>query len=94
MKVIQLEENQLAHLLSTAATLGAKAALTDAGLQKKEVTKAAAYRMYSRRSVDAWISNNKIKPVFRGSKTMLILTDLELLSKTNQVFKKHIMKVD
>ena len=92
--MIQLEENQLRHLLTTAAEMGAKTALTEAGLQKKEITKAEAYRRYSRRSVDGWILAGKIIPVMRGVKTMLVVVDLELLAKTNQLYHKHLQKVN
>lgn len=92
--VLHLEENQLQHMLNTAAEFGAKTALTEAGLQKKEITKAEAYRRYSRRNVDGWILSGKIKPVARGVKTMLVIVELEILAKTNQLYQKHLSKVN
>ena len=91
---IQLEENQLQHMMNTAAEIAVKKVLSEAGLQKKEITKAEAYRRYSRRSVDGWILSGQLKPVIRGSKTMLVIVELELLAKTNQLYKKHLVKVN
>lgn len=91
--MIQLEENQLRHLLTTSAEMGAKAALTGAGLLKTEITKADAYRRFSRRSVDEWVAAGKITPVRRGSKTLLSVVALEILAKTNQLYKTHLKKI-
>ncbi len=88
--MIQLEENQLRHMLTTAAEMGAKRALTDAGISKTEVNKAEAYRRFSRRSVDGWIASGKLKPIKRGSSIKLSLMSMESLSQTCQLYQKHL----
>lgn len=91
--MLQLEENQLRHMLATAAEMGAKRALTDAGISKTEVSKAEAYRRFSRKSVDGWITSGKLKPIKRGSSVKLSLMSMEGLSQTCQLFQKHIRPV-
>lgn len=88
--MVKIEEGQLRQLLNTAAELGAKSALTAAGLNKTEISRAEAIRRFSKRSVDGWINNGKIKIVKRGSSSKLNLMQLEVLASTNDLYSKHL----
>ena len=90
MNLIQLEINQLRQILMTAAEIAAKQTLTEAGIIKTEISKAEAYRRYSRRSVDGWIATGKLKPVKRGSSVKLSVMEMEVLSKSNQLYQRHL----
>jgi hypothetical protein len=92
-RMVQLHENQLRQMLSTAAEMGAKEALREAGLDKTQVSKAEAYRRYSRKRVDGWIKNEKIIPVKIGNSVLLNITELEAVSQTNLLFNKHLQNV-
>lgn len=86
--MITLSEYQLAELLTTANRLGAMKFAAETGLLKKAVTRAEAYRMYSRRLVDGWIRDSKIKPAKINNLVLLDAVELEILSKTNQLANK------
>lgn len=90
--MIELHEFQLRDLLSTAAELGAKEALRKVGMDKKQISKAEAYRIYDRWRVDRWIREGKIIPVKQKGKIFLKVADLDALSETNDLFQKHLSK--
>jgi len=92
-RMVQLQENQLRQMLSTATEMGAKEALREAGLDKTQVSKAEAYRRYSRKRVDGWIKNKIIMPVKAGKTVLLNVTELEAVSQTNLLCNKHLQNV-
>ena len=92
--MVQLQENQLRQMLSTAAEMGAKEALREAGLDKTQVSKAEAYRRYSRKRIDGWIKNREIIPVKMGNSVLLNVTELEAVSQTNQLYSTHLRSIN
>ena len=78
--MIKLQENELIKLLSTAAEMGANTALRDSGLSKPQITKADAYRRYSRKRVDKWIEDRLVLPVHFGSSIFINVKELESAS--------------
>jgi hypothetical protein len=89
--MVKIEEGQLRQMLYAASELGAKNVLIAAGLDKSEITRSEACRKYSKRDVDGWINSGKIIPIKRGRRTMLSVMQLETISKTNQLYVKHLM---
>ena len=85
---MKLEKFELRELLTTAASLGAKTTLVAVGLLKTEISKAEAYRRYSRRTVDSWITDGAIVPVRRENKIRLNVTELDVLSETSELITK------
>jgi len=77
---MNIKKNELFHLLTTVAELGAKNALIAAGIDKTEINLAEAYRRFSRKNVDAWIKGQYITPVKRGASTKIKLIELENVS--------------
>jgi hypothetical protein len=88
--MLKLEESQLRQMLNSAAELGAKSALIAAGIVKTEISKAEAYRRFSRKSVDKWINKGNLMPIKRGSSSKLNVMELESLVKTNQLVRTHL----
>ena len=86
-----MEQNELRQLLVSAAELGAKTALREAGLNKSQISKAEAYRRYSRKRVDMWIKNNDVIPIKKGASTLLNVKELDSISQTQQLTEKKIM---
>jgi hypothetical protein len=66
---MRISENQLSAMLQDAAELGAKSALSQAGLMKRYISKSEAYRMAGRDIVKRWILEGLITPVKDGTKT-------------------------
>ena len=90
--MISLQFNQLKQLLETAAELGAGSALRRAGLDKPQISKADACRMYGRKKVDKWIKNKDIIPTLIGNTSVLLnVKELEAISQTSTVFNKHLL---
>lgn len=83
---ISISKYLLARLLADAAEMGAKKALESTGELKSSVSMTDAYKMYSRRTVDRWIKEGRIKP-FRNTpnsnKKFLSRSTLEALDKVN-----------
>ncbi|MEJ5993257.1 hypothetical protein WG904_02410 [Pedobacter sp. Du54] len=59
---------ELVILLKNAAATGTTKALAECGQLAGQITKAEAYRLYGRGSVDRWISEGLIKPSATTSK--------------------------
>jgi hypothetical protein len=57
-----MEHKQLALLLSSIASSGAKKALDECGDQPRCLTKTQAYALYGRSNVDRWIAERLIEP--------------------------------
>jgi len=91
--MVQLHENQLRQMLSSAAEMGAKNALRDIGVDKTQVSKAEAYRRYSRRRIDRWIKERKIVPVRSKGSVLINLAELEAISQTEELYFIHINPV-
>lgn len=83
---ITLPRDLLAKLLADAAEMGAKKALESTGAIKSKVSMTEAYSMYSRRTVDRWIKEGRIKP-FRDTpnsiKRFLSRSVLDSLNKAS-----------
>ena len=87
---MELEEFQLEQLLSSAAELGAKSALRQMGVDKTQISKAEAYRRYSRRRIDRWVREGKITPVKSKGSVLFNVSELEVLSQSTELYFKHI----
>ncbi len=90
---MNIEMYELRQLLTTAASIASKATLIRAGLEKTEITKAEAYRRYTRRDVDEWVAAQLIKPITRGKKVRLLVAELDVLSKTKELHQKLTCKI-
>jgi hypothetical protein len=88
--MVNLEKSQLRQMLNSAAELGAKNALIAAGMEKTQITKAEAYRRFSRKNVDKWIHNGNVIPVKIGASVKLNVMELESMAQTNQLVNKHL----
>jgi hypothetical protein len=64
--------NQLSALLNDAAELGAKAALTEAGLLKPYISKSEAVRMAGRTNLNRWVQEGLITLIKDGPSTAKI----------------------
>ena len=84
--MIQLETYQLQQMLDSAAEMGANRALVEAGLKKPQIKKAEAYRRYGRRRIDRWIREHKITPVKDSGSTLLLVSQLETVSKIDALY--------
>ncbi len=82
---ITLDQQQLLQMLTSAAQMGAASALVKLGINKTKITKAEAYRRYTRRLVDYWVREKKIKPVKIQGSTLLDVEELEALSTINDL---------
>lgn len=90
---MNLEEFQLEQLLSTAAELGAKNALRQMGVDKTQISKAEAYRRYSRRRIDRWVREMKITPVKSNGSVLFNVSELEVISQSTELYFKHIRPI-
>ena len=69
---IELEVLELRNMMLEVATIAAKKAMASAGILSPYVSKAQAYKMYSRRLVDRWIKEGLIKEIKDGEYNMKI----------------------
>jgi len=92
--MFQIHEFQLRQMLSSAANLGAKNALREMGVDKTQISKAEAYRRYSRRRIDRWIKEGKIIPIKSKSSVMFNSGELETISQTVELYFNHIQPID
>lgn len=92
--MIRLQEDQLRQMLSTAAEIGAKKALREAGLDKTHITKAEAYRRFSRKRIDGWISRGIIVPTKNGSSVLLNANNLDAIAQTNHLCSKNLLNLN
>jgi hypothetical protein len=88
--MFEFHEFQLRQMLTTAAEMGAKNALREMGVDKSQISKAEAYRRYSRRRIDRWTKEGKIKPVKSNGSILLNVSELEAISQTVELYFKHI----
>jgi len=91
--MFEIHEFQLRQMLTTAAEMGAKNALREMGVGKAQISKAEAYRRYSRRRIDRWAREGKIKPVKSNGSILLNVSELEALSQTVELYFKHIQPI-
>lgn len=80
-------------MLTTAAEMGAKNALREMGVDKIQISKAEAYRRYSRRRVDRWVREGKIMPVKSKGSVVFNVSELEALSQTVELYFNHIQAI-
>lgn len=92
--MFQIHEFQLRQMLSSAANLGAKNALREMGVDKTQISKAEAYRRYSRRRIDRWIKEGKITPIKSKVSVMFNSSELEAISQTVELYFKHIKPIN
>lgn len=92
--MFQLHEFQLRQMLSSAANLGAKNALREMGVDKTQISKAEAYRRYSRRRIDRWVKEGKIIPIKSKGSVMFNSGELETISQTVELYIKHIQPIN
>ncbi len=86
----KLDENQLRQILTTASDMGAQRALIRTGNEKTQINQAEAYRRYSRRRIDSWVKEGKIKPVKIKGSVLYHVLELEALSQTVDLCEKHL----
>jgi len=91
--MLEFQEFQLRQMLTTAAEMGAKNALREMGVDKTQISKAEAYRRYSRRRIDRWMKEGKIKPVKSNGSILLNVSELESISQTVELYFKHIQRL-
>lgn len=91
--MLEFQEFQLRQMLTTAAEMGAKNALREMGVDKTQISKAEAYRRYSRRRIDRWTKEGKIKPVKSNGSILLNVSELESISQTVELYFKHIKRL-
>lgn len=91
--MFQLHEFQLRQMLNSAAELGAKNALRDMGVDKTQISKAEAYRRYSRRRIDRWVKEGKIIPIKSKGSVMFNSGELETISQTVELYFNHIQPI-
>ncbi len=92
--MLELQEFQLQQMLSAAAEMGAKNALRDIGVDKSQISKAEAYRRFSRRRIDRWVLERKIMPIKSKSSVLFNLSELESISKTTELYFKHLKPIE
>ena len=92
--MVKLHEFQLRQMLSTAAEMGAKNALREMGVDKTQISKAEAYRRYSRRRVDRWVREEKIISIKSNNSVLFNSAELEAISQTVEFYSKHIQPID
>lgn len=80
-----MDENKIRLTALATAKLAAKQVLIELNLAQEEVTKQDAYRRYRRTIVDRWISQGKINPVLRGTKTFLPVIELEACAQISDI---------
>ena len=85
---LTLDTYQLQVMLNAAAEMGAKKALVVAGLEKTQVSKAEAYRRYTRRRVDRWVKEHKVTLIKDNGSTLLNLDELEAISQIENIISK------
>ncbi len=84
---------EIRQIILTTAEQAAKHALVEAGINKPDISKADAYRRYSRRTVDKWIASGLLVPVKRGKKTYINSLEIDSLAKSiylSEVHLKHL----
>jgi peptidyl-tRNA hydrolase len=92
--MFELHEKQLRQMLATAAELGAKNALREMGVDKSQISKAESYRRYSRRRIDRWLREGKIKPVKSNGSVVFNVSELDAQAQTVELYFKHIQPAD
>jgi len=92
--MVELHEFQLRQMLSTAAEMGAKNALREMGVDKTQISKAEAYRRYSRRRIDRWVKEGKIIPIKSKGSVLFNSGELEAISQTVELYFKHIQPIN
>jgi len=83
---MELSFSELKDLLTMASEEGANKVLIETGVLTKTISKAEAYRMYSRPSVDRWIREGLItveKDGLNSSKGRIDRMEIERVSKTS-----------
>jgi hypothetical protein len=83
---MRITENQLSTMLQDAAELGAKSALSQAGLMKSYISKSQAERMAGRANINRWLLEGLITPSKDGpttSKIRINRVQLEAIIKTS-----------
>ena len=66
-QLVKVTNGQLKLLLQHAAEMGAKRALSEAGLIKPYLKKSEAYRMYGKTNVERWLQEGLVTPRKDGS---------------------------
>ena len=85
---------ELRQIILTTAEQAAKYALIEAGINKPEITKADAYRRYSRRTVDKWVSAGLITLVKRGKKSFVNSLEIDSLAKSIYLTNYHLQRIE
>ena len=88
--MLNLYEFQLRQMLNTAAKMGAKSALREMGVDKTQISKAEAYRRYSRKRIDRWVREGKIIPIKSKGSVLFNVEDLESQSQTVELYYNHL----
>ncbi len=74
---MEITMNRLQQMLTTAAEMGAKEIVDRLGLEKKQVTRNEAYRLYGRKRVDMWIREDLVNRTVQGRRIYYNKAQLE-----------------
>jgi hypothetical protein len=88
--MLNIHEFQLRQMLSTAAEMGAKNALREMGVDKTQISKAEAYRRFSRRRIDRWVREGKIMPIKSKGSVLFNASELESQAQTVELYMNHL----
>ena len=92
--MIQLEEFQLRKIIECSAEVAVKSALCKLGLEKTQISKAEAYRRYSRRRIDRWVREGKITPVKSKGSVLFNVEKLEAVASTTELYFNHLQPIE
>ena len=87
---LQFDQNQFEEIVKTSAQMGATMFAVDHGLVKTKITRAEAYRRYSKWLVDRWINEGRVKPIKDGGFVLLDVKELEATANINKLYEKFI----
>lgn len=77
---------ELQQMLTTAAELGARQAISSLNLDKKQISQAEAYKTYGRKRIDHWRKEDNLKPIKQGERIFYDKAKLEQLAIVNRLY--------
>lgn len=86
---MEISQSQLSNLLFQAAELGAKKALSEAGVIKPYMKKSEAYRMFGRASIERWIQEGLLTPIKDGDSSSTVRLDRVQVESIARTSNRH-----
>jgi len=74
---MEITINRLQQMLNTAAKMGAKQIVDRLGLEKKQISRNQAYKVYGRKRVDRWYNEGLVERIADGRQTYYNKAQLE-----------------